>query len=281
MLQGKTFDHRPISELLSIVRNDLKKFDAEGLIDEGVLIKTILQCNERMGIYIRDVKQCALPVNEFKALLPLDFEKIYFACALKVSNTIMHEVRNPFDNNFDQDIVWEAEVDRQTLGNTPHYNITIKRETGTVIYQDNSLVQLDIQNGAEHCHIDCPNRRRKGRYSISIKDDHIETPFRAGILYLMYIGSMKNENGEITFPFHPMITPYYEWSVKEKIISDAIFNTDASKQMGELYQLAQRERAKAWLDAYAFTTDRNYGEYVKLQRRKELQWYNQYFKLFQ
>lgn len=281
MLPGRTFENRPISELISIVRNDLKKFDAEGLIDEGVLIKTILQCNERLGIYIREVKQCAIPVNEFKAELPMDFEKLYYAAGLKVSNTVMHEVRNPFDNKFDSDIIYEAEVSREDLGNTPHYHVTVKREIGTVVYQDASMVLLDIAKGDKNCHVDCPNRRIKGRYSVSIEDDHISTPFRSGLLYIMYVGTMRNDEGEITFPFHPMITPYYEWSLKEKILNDAIFNTDSSKQMGELFQLAQRERTKAWLDAYNFTTERNYSDYVKLQRKKELGWYNQYFKIFQ
>jgi hypothetical protein len=91
---------------------------------------------------------------------------------------------------------------------------------------------------------------------------------------------MKDKEGNITFPFHPLITPYYEWTIKEKVVSDAIFNSDASN-LGEIFKLAQQERLKAWLDAYDFTTSKSYGEYVAMQRKKELQWYHQWFRYFQ
>ncbi len=40
---------------------------------------------------------------------------------------------------------------------------------------------------------------------------------------MMYLGMMKDDEGNITFPFHPLITPFYEWSLKEKILEDATF----------------------------------------------------------
>lgn len=79
MVNNKTFELRPVSELFSIVKNDLKKLDDEGLIDTGTLIKTVMHCNDRLGIQIREVKQVCIPVVEFKAKLPLNFEKLYFA----------------------------------------------------------------------------------------------------------------------------------------------------------------------------------------------------------
>ena len=90
---------------------------------------------------------------------------------------------------------------------------------------------------------------------------------------------MINEEGEVLYPFHPLVTPYYEWSLKEKILSDAIFNSDKAN-ISELYKLAQQERVKSWLDAFNFTSEKPFGDYVKLQRKKELSFYNSYFKWF-
>lgn len=275
-----TFEHRPISELLNIVRNDFRQFDVEGLIDEGVLVKTVLYCNEKLGLPIREVREVAIPVSEFKATLPMDFEKLYYTCGLQATNTVITSQVNPFDNNVDQDIIYEAKLDRQSLGCVDNYQVTVNRLTNTTIHSYGTWVQLDVTGPEKFCHIDCPNKKKKGKYTITLRDGYIETPFRAGTLYVMYIGMMKDKDGNITFPFHPMITPYYEWTIKEKILSDAIFNSDAAN-LAEKFKLAQQERVKAWIEAFNFTTEKGYGEYVAAQRKRELRWYSEYFRYFQ
>jgi len=279
-INDTNIEHRPMSELLNIVRNDFKQYDVEGLIDEGTLVKTVMYCNEKLGLTIREVREVAIPVIEFRANLPLDFEKLYYVCGLQATNTMVSTQINPFDNNVDQDIIYEAKLDRDTLGCVDNYQVTVNRLTNTTIHQYGTWTQLDVTGPEKFCHIDCPNKKKKGKYTISIHEDHLETPFRAGTLYLMYIGMMKDIEGNITFPFHPMITPFYEWSLKEKILSDAIFNSDAAN-IAEKYKLAQQERLKAWIEAYNFSTEKGYGEYAKAQRKKELGWYHTWFRYFQ
>jgi hypothetical protein len=280
MVNDKTFSLRPISELMAIVKNDFKKLDDDGLVDDGALIKTIMYCNDRLGIPIREVKQVCIPIVEYKAKLPLNFEKLYFAAALRATNSIIHEYGNPFNNNFDRDIIYEAGLDRGTLGNVESYAVTIKRETTTTIHNHGNWVTLSVdKKSGDYCHSICPNMRKPGKYQISIDGDWIHTPFRSGEIYLMYLGTMQDEEGNILFPFHPMITPYYEWSLKEKILMNVIFNSDGD--YANLLKLDQQERVKSWLDAFSITTDKGYGEYVDDQRKKELGWYNQYFKYFQ
>lgn len=285
-INDKLFDHRPVDQLMAIVKNDLRKFDQEGLIDEGVLIKTVKYCNEKLGIPIREVREIAIPVYDFKAKLPADFERLYYVCALNATNTLIHYNQSPFDNNFDADIVYDAHLDRESLGNAANYRVVIQKETNISVHNFGHWVHLDVGKGGDkYCHIGCPNLKHdrpfhRGRYTVELDGEHIHTPFRAGILFLVYIGMMKDANGNITFPFHPLITPFYEWSLKEKILSDAIFNSDIPN-IGELFKLAQLERGKAWLEAFNFTTEKEYGGYVDLQRKKELKWYNEYFKYFQ
>ena len=38
---------------------------------------------------------------------------------------------------------------------------------------------------------------------------------------------------------------------------------------------------RAWIDAFNFTTEKDYGDLISMQRKKELGWYNQYFKYLQ
>lgn len=276
----KTFELRPISELMAIVRNDFRQLDDEGMIDEGRMIKTVMACNDKLGIPIREVKQLCLQVEDFKAKLPLNFEKLYYITALKATNTMIHSMRNPFDNKFDRDVIYEAELDRGSLGNADSYGVTIKRVENTTIHNCCTFIGLDVHpSSLSLCHISCPNVRKKGKYTVTITNEEIITPFRSGEVYIMYLGTMCDEEGNLLFPFHPLITPYYEWSIKEKVLMDAIFNSDGN--YGDRLKLAQAERLKAWVEAYNITLDKGYGEYVDLQRKKELQWYNQYFKYLQ
>lgn len=283
MINNKLFSHRPISELISIVRNDYRKIDSQGLIDEGTVVKTVMACNEKLGVTIKEIKQVAIPVEDFKAKLPLDFEKLYFVCALQATNTMIAENRNPFDNTFDRDIIYEAELDRNNLGNVENYQVVIKRQSNITVHNHGSWVQLDVaQNSHEFCHSSCPNTRKRGKYTIEIKNDEIIAPFRKGMLYIMYIGMMKNEDGEILFPFHPLITPWYEWSVKHKILLDAAFNSDIDMaQLKPMIDYASAEKRKAWLDAFNISMERGYADFIKFEKQKELRWYNQYFKYFQ
>lgn len=279
-INDKTFDHRPIEELMAIVKNDFRKFDAENLIDEGNLIKTVMYCNDKLGIPIREVREVAIPVEDFKGELPKDFEKIYYVCGLQCSNTAVRIDKNPFDNNVDQDVIYNAHLNRDQLGCVENYQVVVERKSKEIVYRYGEWTTLEISPSShKHCHIDSPNKRKHGKYQVEINDDHIKTPFRSGILYIMYIGMMKDENGNITFPFHPMITPYYEWTIKEKILMDMIFNSDGN--VGDMLKLAQQERLKAWLDAFNFTTEKGYGEFVQYQKKKELGWYNRWFKYLQ
>jgi len=276
----KTFELRPISELMAIVRRDFRKLDDEGMIDEGRVIKTIMACNDKLGIPIRDIKQKCIPVEDFKAKLPLNFEKLYYVGAVSATNTMVHHGRNPFDNKFDRDVLYEAELDRGSFGNTDSYRVEIHRHTQTTVHNINTLVGLDVHpQSSAQCHISCPNLRKKGKYTVTVTDEAIECPFKSGELYIMYLGTMEDDDGNLLFPFHPLITPYYEWAIKEKVLMDCIFNSDGN--YGDMFKLAQAERVKSWLEAYNITTEKGYGEYVDLQRKKELGWYNQYFKYFQ
>jgi len=274
--------YKPISQLLAIVKNDFSSYQLNGVIDDGMLIKTILYCNDKLGLLVREVREKCLVVNDYKAELPLDFEKLYYSCALQATNTQALTLKNPFDNNVDQDIIYEARLDRDSLGNVDAYKVVIERETNTTVYTRGNWIELGVDSQSDkYCQIDCPNKKRKGKYTITIQEDYIDTPFKSGLLYVMYIGTMKDENGEMLFPFHPLITPYYEWSLKEKIIMNLVFNTEGDRNLGELLKLCQLEKAKAWLDAFNFTSDRTFGQMVALQKKKEYEWYSKYFRFFQ
>lgn len=281
MINDRIFDHRSINELLAIVKRDFKKFDAEGLIDIGSLVKTVMYCNDKLGLPIREIREAAIPIVDFKGELPMDFEKMFYMAGLDCTSSPAVTIRNPFDNNVDQDVIYKACLNREQLGCVDNYQVVVERKGQQIPYHYNQWTQLTVgQQSFDFCHLDCPNKRKQGKYQVEIKDGNLITPFRSGMIYILYIGMMMDTDGNITFPFHPMITPYYEWSVKERIITNAIFETDG-QNLGDLLKFAQSERVKAWLDAFNFTSEKDYGEYLQQQRNRELGWYAQYFRYFQ
>lgn len=277
---NKIFQHRPVMELFAIVKNDLRRLDDEGLVDEGTLIKTVMYCNDRLGIGVREVRQACIAVEDFKAKLPLDFEKLYYAAAVKASNTMIVQGRHPFDNSFDRDVIYEADIAREDLGGADNYMVTIKRKQEITVHNCQSFIGLDVHPGSSPlCHISSPNMKKPGRYTVRIENGHLITPFRCGEIYIMYVATMTDEMGNILFPFHPIITPYYEWALKEKVLTDAMYNSEGD--YGTLLKDARNERSKAWLEAYDITTEKGFGEYVGQQKKKELGWYHQYFRYLQ
>lgn len=283
MINNKVFEHRPVEELFAMVKREFSQFHSEGLIDEGSLIKTVMYCNEKLGLPIREVRERAIEVIDFKAKLPEDFLKLFYVTGLDCTSTTKYDTNiiNAFDNNVDQDVVYKACLNRDQLGCVDNYQVVIERKGIPITYYHNQWTPLSLsRNSYVKCHMDCPNLRKPGKYEIDIRDGEILTPFKTGTLYMMYVGMMVDNEGNITYPFHPLITPYYEWSLKERIISNAIFESEG-QNLGEKLKLAQSEKTKSWLDAFNFTMEREYGQFLEDQRKEELGWYNTYFKYFQ
>lgn len=280
-INGKNLEHRRIDELMAIVRGDLWKLDSEGLIDEGRCVKTVMYCNEKLGLSIREVREVCLKVEGGKARLPLDFEKIWYARGLRDLRSIELEMRNPFDNGVDADVLYEAKIASGKIGPDTPVTVTIKRQTNVTVHEFQNWIELDVDTQSKkYCYGNSPLYRHRGKPCIRLNDDStLDVPFEEGLVYVMYVANLKDEDGYLLFPFHPVITPWYEWCVKEKIIQDALFNDEGN--YAPLLQECKRERGLAWIDAYNACTDPRVGHHIQLQRKRELEFYNQYFKYFQ
>src|ERR1041385_4469665 len=97
-----------------------------------------------MGIPVREVAEAAIPIDDFKGILPKDFEKLFYTCALRCSGSMTVNQLTPFNNNFDQDVIYDAKLDRQSLGCAQNYHVTIKREGNTTVHNFGTWVELDV-----------------------------------------------------------------------------------------------------------------------------------------
>lgn len=279
MINNKIHGFITLDELLASVRVELKSFYELGLTDESYLIKEVLRCNEKIGLVFSEMKQKIIEVDEFKADLPIDFYKVYYMAALAETGFSAKNLINAWDNTQDQTTSYEADIRSGNIGCTPNTLVIYKKvpQDQDVQYYDWSPMSISKYK-ANMCFMNSPIRNYQGKYVVDFTDTEILTPFRTGEIYIMYLAAMRNEEGQVLVPFHPMITPWYEAVLTEKIIYMAIMNSD-DVNLADKYKLAQQKASEAWLDAWNFTTDRTYTQIQQAQRDKEMKWFNQYYRL--
>ena len=279
MINNKIHSFITLDELLASVRVELKSFYDLGLTDDSFLIKEVLRCNEKIGLVFSEMKQKILEVDEFKAELPIDFYKVYYMAAMSETNFNAKNLLNPWDNTQDQRTSYEADIQSGAIGCTDSTVVIYKKvpQEQDVTYYDWSPMSVSKYK-SNLCFTNSPIRNFQGKYVVDFTDTEILTPFRKGEIYIMYLAAMMNEEGQILIPFHPLLTPWYEAVLTEKIIYMGIMNSDETN-LADKYKLAQQKSSETWLDAWNFTTDRTYQQIQQAQKDKETKWFNQYYRL--
>lgn len=274
----KDLKYITLDEVIASVKEDFHSFDDMGLIDKSRIIKTVLWCNEKLGIPIHKTKEVFLKVRDYKAELPLNFWKVNYVCALETGSFNISGYRDPFNNTVTEQMKCEAEMCTYVEGCTTKCSpLIIKRDQGVEVFRYSHWTELSLsKSSSAFADKYCFNKPRC-KYTIDIDEEEIATPFREGELYMMYTSTMEDEDGNILVPFHPLITSWYEWSIKEKILQDLIFNSDADA--AGLLKLAQQEKAKYWLDAWNFQMEPEYRQAQKWQAQKEANFYTKYHKM--
>lgn len=278
MVNNKTYDFITFSEIMGMVKTELRLYDEMGLIKDINYLEPVRLCNEKLGLTFSEEKQVILEVRDFKTQLPSDFYKVFYMAGLHVRNFSVHNMINPFDNNQDQRTSYEADLCKGLFGCDVNVTVIYKKQGVDVTNIYYNWDEIAVAKRVLHkCHKMSP-LNHEGKYTVDFTDTEILTPFREGELYMLYLSEMVNEEGELLLPSHPLLIPWYKWSIIEKVLSDIIFNSD-DPNVAEKYKLATRKLNEAWLDAWNFTTDRTYQQMLADKKGRELRWYNQYYKL--
>lgn len=274
----KNLKYITLDELMASVKEDFHSYDDMGLIDKARIIKTVMWCNEKLGIPIHRTVETFIKVRDFKAELPLNFWKVNYVCALETGSFNISGYRDPFNNTVTEQMKCEAEMCTYVEGCTTKCSpLIIKREKDIVVHRYSHWTELSLSKSSSQ-YIDkfCFNKPR-GKYTIDIEEEEIILPFREGELYMMYTAIMEDEDGNILVPFHPLITNWYEWCVKEKILQDVIFNSDGDA-INQL-KLAIQQKDLFYLDAWKFQMEPEYRQAQKWQAQKEANFYGKYFNM--
>lgn len=95
----------------------------------------------------------------------------------------------------------------------------------------------------------CMNTQfRDCRNQGQIKNGFIYTSIDCGKIYLSYLGSLEDEDGNLLVLDHPKINEYYEWAIKERLLSNLYLNGDDFIQR---LQFTQKELSEAKQSAHS------------------------------
>ena len=273
----KKFEYIQMSQLMASVKGDLPSFKDNGFIDEGNLVKTVMWCNEKLGMPIKRMRETVLKVRNYRTELPLTFQKVIYVAALHHTSFGTSQFKDAFDNFVDLADPDSVQVNEITLACENVKFPVIKRRLGSMYREYTHWTELKL-SPASYVYTDssCINNRVHGKYTINVTDQEIETPFREGELYMMYWEHLMDDDGNILVPFHPLITPWYEWCVKEKILLYAMMNSEAD--VVNKLKVVQAEKTKSWIDAWNITTEPEYKQLHEYEKRKEMEMWRHYYK---
>ena len=305
--QNIPWEYQKLSQVMASVRSDLQVFDDANMIDEDKCIKIIMQCNEKLGQRIYKSKSCKINVNDYRGAMPSDLWKIENIFALSThqhsgltyaeGGGIIGSTQITYTEYVPPKILSK---DVSTLTTKCATEVSCCTETpcstgcgGTcgkityltqeqkqyIEYNHTQLIPLTLSTSTLNNCVDySPCSKYRGEFSVNIEDGEFEFSFETGTIYLSYLGNMVDEDGEVLIPFHPMLNQYYEFALKEKILQDIYLNTQAD--VIQRLQYVSAEKSKHYYDAYTYANTAKAGQYDKMRKNREMEYYNKWYKAF-
>lgn len=251
-LKYRTFD-----TLLDSVRIDLKSFASAGDIDAAELIKVAQRINYELGIKIHSLKETLLEVDHYRAKLPADFHQMNLALichqyrAIQMApwneHVILEELTSPLPANTTQtsgtssnncDICNITHLN----GNCPELVInpypldkcrSICNDSINIKILQYCEAQVHCYEHFERLHIDPytqasgfnTQHQFRGGHRGMINGNFLEVPhIECTKVYVNYMGSLEDDNGNLLVLEHPLINNYYTSAIKKTILENLYIN---------------------------------------------------------
>ncbi len=281
LLKYKTFD-----ELLDEVRGDFEKYDQNGMIDSSKLIKIAQLINKRLGNKLRQDKETILYVEKGKVRLPEDFHMLNIAFLIHdytVTSRILTGAQREYVT-VTSVVKPDACVDpcpptcynpcvRLTECGT-EYEILETKQYEKRKYKHFSKLHIkpgkSIMPGCINTEIHC-------EHSAYIKNNFLHTSFDEGKIYMSYLGAMEDDNGNLLVLDHELVNPYYEYTLKRRILENLYIEGEDVSQKITLIESRYKE-AKVEAETLMNTPDAAEMDLFHKLNRKAM--YQKYYYIF-
>lgn len=271
------------SQLMNSVEQDLEKYLNENLIDRQRYIKTIRRVNADLGLKINKEKEVIIPIKDNKGILPNDFlfAQLVMVCSkTKIVNLVdsaenlktMLEI-DPIDV---QDCKIVCPPGSLASASGCYYVATTVKNNTKVEYKLDKSIRL-TEKSLKFCAEGCNVNPGLAEYELDMTDGELFVNFAEGEIYLNYLSDMVDNDNNILIVDHPMLTDYYEYSVKKKILEDIIMNSD-DPSASEKYKLTLQLLAKGRKEAISFVNTVEYGEIIEIFAVNRKRFYNKFIR---
>ena len=271
---------RTFDELLADVQSDWKSYDQEGFIDPQDLIKVAQFVNKDLSIKINKSKTDILEIIGGKVKLPNDLYLLNFAlvcsnrevCQTVVSGIQTEDIMldttvcNPAQNRYGR-IIKLNECGQEF--EVVHYTTSFKHTYKTV-----EKIHLKAQKEISSI---CPNRKYQCSKTGYVSNGWLHTNFDSGKLYIEYVSTMEDEDGNLLVLDHDMINKYYEYALKTQILENMLF---AGEEVGQLHQMMDEKRRRARIEAKSIAGQYEFDELAQMWELNRKAQYQKYYYQF-
>jgi hypothetical protein len=124
---------------------------------------------------------------------------------------------------------------------------------------------------------DCPNTKIRSGAHAEIKDGFINAGFENGTIYINYQALMQDDKGNLLVLDHPMITEYYEYALKERILENLLMNGETGLE-GKIQLIVAKLRI-ARINALSIVRTPNFSEMKRVWKQARDIMYRRFYDI--
>lgn len=283
------WEYTTLDSIMNSVKEDLHLYDDNNLINEDRLIKIVLKCSEDIGERIHQSKQCRIIVKNYKAPLPFDFWKIenLYGLSCTQSFNLASGILGARQFTFTEE---KEGLEAEGLEQIRYMGI-IPTDCSKPMHvssvdpkffertENKRIFPLVLSNNVKNkCLPYSACNNWQGQFEVDLDDKEFTFSFKEGEVFLSYLGALVDEDDNILIPLHPLLTPFYEYALKKKILEDLLLNSDADVERKLAYVKEEFRGAK--YDAINFILSPKANQFAKMKKKYEMEFYNKWFKAF-
>lgn len=274
-----------LDQMMASVESDLSTFADEGMINRGIAVKVVRKVNEDLGLKINKERHAVVEVKYHKADLPADFQYLQLAMMTGQKQTYHTNAGEQLGNLTEEHLLpVTALCDPLAAGQQEnscggHFYVTQRYQERIVEHHNLKPVRLTTRT-SRLCTPESMHHHHRGgaEYEIDIEEGFITTSFEEGTLYINYLSDMTDEEGNILILDHPLLTEFYEYSVKKHLLENWMLNSNADVAQKLMY--IKNELKEARIRALNFINTIEYSQIREFYIQNRLQFAKKYYRMF-
>jgi len=272
--------YRTFEQLLSDIAVDFPTLHQEGMIEPAQLIKVAQRVTYDLGLRIHQEKTAVLDVERNKVRLPDDFYILNFAMFCHqfqveepvITGTQTEEVMLcPLPETVDP-----CDCNPKPCLTQCGQHMVLKQTFKTQVRTYDSFAPIRMKSGKE-VSTQCPNLSYSCTNEAHIRNGWLYTNFECGTVYISYMGTLEDADGNLLVPDHPFLNEYYEYAIKQRVLENMAFE---GEPVGDKMGLIEQRLRAARNNALSVTNTPDFQELKQIWEANKRYMLDRYYRMF-